>query len=457
MGTHSTLFIPHVSEEITSRFSTNQIPDFVSDYFKNHSQIDLVDLSPHINIDETIFLTIGGGIGSFCWADYLSISGVPQHAIRAIGFNAKPFGRYQQLCRNSQIPDHERLRSNSDACPDNIWGWPGYAVREMWQDAKQGQFFHLLQTATTLSWEPFIETYTPKASAVYESMEREAQRIGWDQIWRQGRVRSIRKTTDGRYGVLYSQSQPNGENLRRVMVCNYLHLAVGYPRVRFLADLQQYRTVSGDMSRVVNAYENHDHLYQSLAKNSGTIMLRGRGIVASRILQRIWEVREESGQDIKVIHLMRTRNEQGKKFRHSERHVAHHWEYQPFNWPKAAFSGELRDMLANASNDERKQLLENWGGTTTADREDWQKIIEAGLREGWYEIQFGSVAKVTHLHDSGRLGTILNLNGGNGPPALTKDGFYFRLHRVRCRHFQQPFTQRPHSNLSAHSKSTRAL
>ncbi|MEO0970569.1 MAG: hypothetical protein AAFX80_20140, partial [Cyanobacteria bacterium J06639_18] len=51
-----------------------------------------------------------------------------------------------------------------------------------------------------------------------------------------------------------------------------------------------------------------------------------------------------------------------------------------------------------------------WGGTTTADRIDWQNIIEEGLSEGWYKIEFGKVTKVerdaqnrtiTHIEEKG--------------------------------------------------------
>ena len=74
--------------------------------------------------------------------------------------------------------------------------------------------------------------------------------------------------------------------------------------------------------------------------------------------------------------------------------VKNHFEFQPFNWPKACWGGELRVMLENATPDERKSLLADWGGTTTADRHDWQQITQDGLRDGWYKIEFGEVESV---------------------------------------------------------------
>ncbi|MHC5732816.1 MAG: FHA domain-containing protein, partial [Nostoc sp.] len=85
-------------------------------------------------VDESDYLAIGAGLGSFFWADLLRISGVRAEKIVALGLEAEPYARYKRLCLNSQIPLHERLRSNSDSCPDNIWGWPSYALREAWHD-----------------------------------------------------------------------------------------------------------------------------------------------------------------------------------------------------------------------------------------------------------------------------------------------------------------------------------
>ncbi len=351
-------------------------------------------LTKVVPVETTTYLTIGGGLGSFTWVDHLLISGADPKTMMAIGFEPKPYGRYQRLCRNSQIPGHERLRSNSDSCPDNVWGWPGYAVREMWHDVWRGRLGPALGIAWQILNEPFVQTYTPIAANVFASMDREAKRIGWGNIWRQGRVRAIRKTDDGRYVVLYSKLDDDQKNRHQLVVCQYLHLAVGYPGVRFLPDLQAYRQKTGDLRRVVNAYEMHDYVYDALKRKGGVVLIRGRGIVASRVIQRIYEIRQETDVSIGILHLMRTPLAEGNRYNESQRHVDHHWEFQPFNWPKAAWGGTLRHKLNGADDEERDSLLDAWGGTTTADREDWRHMIEQGIREGWYEIQFGNVKQV---------------------------------------------------------------
>lgn len=353
-------------------------------------------------MQETTYLAIGGGVGSFVWADHLVISGADPKNIIALGFPPKPpYGRYQQLCRNSKIPGHERLRSNSDSCPDNIWGWPGYAVREIWGSIKQADF----ALATRIAWqifnEPIADTYTPRSKDVFDSIDLEAERIGWNAIWRPGRVEAIRKTDDGRYVILYSDPQENNQRFQRLIVAQYVHLAVGYPGINFLDDLLEYRKRTKDTKGVVNAYEDHEHVYEHLLKKGGTVLLRGRGIVASRVMQTLNEIRvrrssEHKKDDIRILHLMRSAKPEGYTFGRTRRLVEHQWEFQPFNWPKATWSGPMRVQLARAPDPMRTQLLTDWEGTTTASRSDWRHIIKTGLREGWYDQQFGAVKTVEY-------------------------------------------------------------
>ena len=177
------------------------------------------------------------------------------------------------------------------------------------------------------------------------------------------------------------------------IVGRYLHIATGYPAIKFLQDLQDYRIKTGNFKSVVNAYEEHNHIYQQLERQGGTVIIRGRGIVASRIIQRLFETRKRNPR-ITVIHMMRKRNIKGTKFGHSRRQVENNWEFQPFNWPKACWSGDLRDQLEAASPEERYELLKIWGGTTTADRTYCKDIVQQGLDEGSYNIEFGKVVRV---------------------------------------------------------------
>lgn len=344
-------------------------------------------------LEEATYLAVGGGIGSFIWVDHLLIHGVDPTQVVAIGFEATPYARCRRLCHNSQIPDHERLRSDSGGTPDNIWGWPGYAVREMGHDLKRGRLSHAARLAWQISGEPVLaEPFTPQAGLVFAALDREVRRIGWSDIWRFGRVRAIRKTDDGRYVVIYSPTKVL-KRRPKLIVTQYLHLALGYPRLRFLPDLQTYRQQTGDLKRFVNAYEEHDHVYECLRAHGGTVLLRGRGIVASRVIQRLNEEYTHN-PNIRILHLMRTPRPAGPRYKLTRRCTKNHFDHQPFNFPKSCFGGDFRFTMEQADDRQRAELIDLWGGTTTAKRGPWERVIETGLKEGWYQIRFGRVARV---------------------------------------------------------------
>ena len=370
-------------------------------------------------IEESNYVTLGGGIGSFVWVDHLRVYGVSANDIKAVGVTPQPHGRYRRLCRNSQIPDNERLRSDSGAMPDNLWGWPGYAVQEIGRELKAGN----LGRAAELVWQIFSESafsavYTPKAGAVYEAIERETVRIGWEQIWQYGRILCIRKSDDGRY-VILCEDQSGDEY---IILGRYVHLALGYPGVRFLEDLQQYRQETGDFEHVVNAYESHEPLYQRLAEKGGVLLLRGRGIVASRILQRLHEVQLANPVvEIRVVHLMRSPMHEGAQYGRARRITENHWQLQPYNFPKACFTGDLRVSFEQMHPEERGQMVKLWAGTTTADRTDWRQLVDDGLRSGWYQIRFGEVNSLAPL-SSGQLSVDMSVNSTvNEASTLTID------------------------------------
>ena len=225
-------------------------------------------------------------------------------------------------------------------------------------------------------------------------------KAGMALMLRRGRIRAIRKSDAGRYIVIVSES----DAVRRrhfAVSARFVQLAIGYPAIQLLPDLAAFREQHGDRETVVNAYEAHDHVYSTLRERGGTVLIRGRGIVASRVIQRL---AEEHGRNeaVQMIHLHRTRAGEGARFGRARRQVEHQFEFQPFNWPKAAWSGELRGDLESASEDDRKVLLDVWGGTTTANRRDWREIIDRGTREGWYRSEFGVVREVERGEDADR-------------------------------------------------------
>ncbi|WP_309742549.1 FHA domain-containing protein, partial [Chamaesiphon sp. OTE_20_metabat_361] len=304
-------------------------------------------------VEEVEYATVGGGLGSFIWVDLLRISGVSTERVRVLGMEQQPYGRYQQLCLNAQIVPQERLRSPADACPDNLWGFPNYATLEAVRGIAKGK----LKSSLSYCWQVFAEptlaaTYTPKSGDVIAAIDRETARISWRKMIRTAHVQAIRKTTDGRYAIVYTCQQPTDY---ACTIARYVHLATGYPALQFLPDLQAYRDRTQDFKTVVNAYEPHEHIYESLATYGGTVLLRGTGIVAARILQKLYTLRRNNERvEIKVIQLLRSAKVEGNKYGLAERKVEHNYEFQSFNWPKSAWGGQYKSILAAATPEQRQ-------------------------------------------------------------------------------------------------------
>jgi len=351
---------------------------------------------------EVEYLAVGGGLGSFCWVDHLRCYGVPASSIRVLGVapDKAPYGKYGRLCRASQIPLHERIRSNSISTPDNIWGFPGYASRELVRDLLRGRLVGFKSILQVFGEPVLTETYTPRLGDVFRALDLEAERIGWGDMWMHGQVLGIRKTDDERFVVAYrvpNEFAPNASrsDRERFVVVRYIQIATGYPASNFLPDLQEFKHAHPEVTAVVNAYEAHDEVYRTLEQKGGTVLIRGRGIVASRVLQRLYEARERN-KNIRVLHLNRSAVTEGSKYDLARRQVRNDVQQQPFNWPKAAWGGTMRKRLEAATPEQRSELMKIWGGTTTADRDDWNRINEEGVRDGWLKRFYGAVQSMTY-------------------------------------------------------------
>jgi hypothetical protein len=346
-----------------------------------------------IPIVDAPFVSIGGGLGSFVMADYLRVAGVPAASIKVLSTLDTPWQTYQYLAAVSQIPEWERLRSDSQSTPDNPWGFPSYAFREAFAQRRPTKFLAPLWQVLT---EPVLTDYfTPQSSQVFAGLRREADRIGWWEMVAKGQARMVRRRLGGGYFSILTPPRDGSSPPRVAYRGSYVHLAVGYPGVRFLPDLQEYRRRTGDVTRVVNAYEPHDHVYEELLRRPGTVVLRGGGIVASRILQRLIEDRENNGALTTIDHLFRTfvTGAHGPNA-FMRRKGGDGWSYQGFNWPKATWGGQLKARLERADPEERKRLYSLFGGTTTPKRRLWQEQLARARAGGWYKTFVGEVTGV---------------------------------------------------------------
>jgi hypothetical protein len=359
--------------------------DFWTDDLVARAGIPIVDVP---------FVSVGGGIGSFVTVDYLRIAGVPVEHIKVLSALDVPWQTYEYLTRVSQIPRAERLRSDSASRPDNIWGFPSYALSEAWQTKR-------LKPLRQVFLEPLFDDYwTPRAGQVFQAMEREARRIRYPQMQVKGLVRIIRRRLGGGYFTILTPPEGATATKRIAYRSTFVHVAVGYPGLRFLPDLQEYRTTHNDYQHVVNAYESHEHVYDRLLTYPSTVLVRGGGIVASRVLQRLMDDRLLKGAQTTIVHLFRTfidgpndgLGPATSPF--MRRQGADGWAYQGFNYPKSVWGGQLKAQMRRLEGEERAALYKRMGGTNTPYRRYWQKQMKQGRREGWYQLVVGTVDKM---------------------------------------------------------------
>ena len=372
---------------------TPQLGDLNQFLIDTHVWTDEMLQQAGIPIVDTPFVTIGGGIGSFVTTDYLRICGVPASAITVLTNLEVPWSSYEYLTRVSQIPRRERLRSDSASTPDNIWGFPSYAVREAIAAKSVKGFLDPLWSVLT---EPFLrDYYTPKAGQAFESMEREYHRIGYPQCVRKGQVRMVRRRYGGGYFTILTPPAGAAPTRRIAYRSQFVHVAVGYPGLKLLPDLQRFREQYRDPGRVVNAYEPHEHVYEQLARRPGTVIIRGGGIVASRVLQRLIDDRDRYRLQTRVLHIFRTyiSGAHGPNI-FMRRKGGDGWAYQGFNYPKSVWGGQLKAKMRKLEGAERATEYKLMGGTNTPVRRLWQSQLKRGRAEGWYQTLTGEVTEM---------------------------------------------------------------
>jgi len=335
------------------------------------------------------FVTVGGGLGSFAVVDALRICGLPRAEIRVVSPMLRPYENLRHLIRTGQIQDDDPLRSDSASRVDNIWGFPGYAVEEAFRRRSLRPLWKVLTEPVA------AEFYNPSPSQVFRGLDREADRIGWDSMLVAGRAGLIRRRTGGGYFCLV---HPVDHSPSYVLRSRYVHLGTGYAALGYTSGLTGYRLRYQEFFNVVNAYEPHEHVYQVLQRQGGTILVRGAGITASRVLQRLIDDRDRSHQDVRILHLFRDPVEDSPG-RGSSPPAKHGWRYQAFSFPKSASSGQLREQLASLSSGERSARISALSATTTAKRRGWQRQLRRARSAGFYRALSGEIDAIEPSRD----------------------------------------------------------
>jgi hypothetical protein len=367
--------------------------DLTEELVASDSWTDAMVGAAGIPVVEVPLVTVGGGIGSFVTVDYLRIAGVTTGQIRILSDIDLPWRTYEYLTRVSQIPRPERIRSDSASRPDNIWGFPSYALAEAFRDRTLKP---LRQVLVEPIWDDY---YTPRAGQVFAGLEREAKRISYLDMLVKGQVRMVRRRRGGGYFTILTP--PDAKPARRVAYrSQFVHVAVGYPGLKFLPDLQNFRTENRDFYHVVSAYEDHEHVYDRLRAKHGVVLIRGGGIVSSRVLQRLMDDRANYQLSTEIVHLFRTyvsgSHGPGPWMR---RKGGNGFAYQGFNYPKSVWGGQLKAKMRRLEGEQRATEYKLMGGTNTPFRRRWQQQMNEGRAAGWYRVHAGTVEQMKVRED----------------------------------------------------------
>ncbi|HEY2576149.1 MAG TPA: hypothetical protein VGI74_07555 [Streptosporangiaceae bacterium] len=364
-----------------------------------------------LSVLDVPFVTIGGGLASFAVVGFLRNCRVPAAEIRVVTPQSRPYENFHYLMRRSQILDSDPLRSDSMSRVDNIWGFPSYAIQRSMARRRLGPMW------TVLTEPVGAEFFNPTSCEVFGGIDREAARIAWRSMLLPGRAQIVRKREIGGYFVLVQRTDGSSPVVLR---SQYVHLGTGYPAVNYVPEVSGYRMQHQDYFRVVNAYEPHEHVYQVLQRRAGTVVVRGSGITASRVLERLFDDRERSGQNVQILHLIRTyvNGAQGPwTFR---RPGGDGWAYQPFSFPKAAGSGQLRRRLLKMDDTERAAYIKSMSGTTSAKRNLWQRQLKRARSGGYYRAYRGDIHEMAPT-DHGTVDLRLDVDALPGDARMEAD------------------------------------
>jgi hypothetical protein len=339
-----------------------------------------------LSVLDVPFVTIGGGLASFAVVGFLRNCRVPAAEIRVVSPQSRPYENFSYLMRRSQILDSDPLRSDSMSRVDNIWGFPSYAVDRSMAKRHPGPMLRVLAEPVA------AEFFNPTGCEVFRGIDREAARIGWRSMLLNGRAQMVRKREIGGYFVLVQRADGAGPVVLR---SQFVHLGTGYPAVNYVPEVSGYRMRHHDYFRVVNAYEPHEHVYQVLRRRAGTVVIRGAGITASRVLERLFDDRERSGQDVQILHLFRTYVDGAQGPWTFRRPGGDGWAYQAFSFPKAAGAGQLRRRLLKMDDAERAAYIKSMSGTTSAKRRLWQRQLKRARAGGYYRAYRGDIHEMT--------------------------------------------------------------
>jgi len=365
-----------------------------------------------IGLEEKTFVSVGGGIGSFCWVNILRVHGVAASNIAVVAQHQLPYEQFKHYCDHSGLSPQDRLRSDSGARPDNFWGFPGYAISEVFDNLRTWQWLAAAKTIWQIFTEPLLaDFYTPTAGRLYASMAREGQRIGWASMVRQGTALFLRKLNDGRFAVFYQEPTKKV----RIVVASFVHLALGH------AIRRSAYSVASPAARVLSGYELDEAFFRTVAETARSVVVVGRGIVAARIVERLLPG-EQPCPNRTVVSLFRHPLTSSIDAQNIQQTSLDGWRLQFFNWPRSTFAGQLTESLQAATPRARQQLAKTWSAASTPPRKQWLRALKKASATQTYQTVYGQIARIEQ--HAARLAIILTPDANKAGDEQTVEADY---------------------------------
>jgi hypothetical protein len=309
---------------------------------------------------EATYLSIGGGIGSFVFADALKIHGVASSEIRVLTLNKNPYEELKKYCDSIGLTGDKKLRSDSGSRPDNFWGFPGYGT-------ETGSLMDKIK----LLFEPLDgEYFNPRAKQVYESIDRESKRINYRQMVIAGSAVSIDKLPNG------FLVRCKYHNKVFDIKCKHIHLSLGHGNYK-----RSYK------KNYFSAYTLSAESLEKLKAHEGQIFVVGRGTSAQCIVENLLTF---DNKYTKVISVFKDKLAAKYDMRGLCQKCLYGWRLQHFNWPRGCFSG----ALAGNNN-----MADVWARGSAVPRKSWVDLLRNNYKKGRYGFVYGDVDKFAKKDD----------------------------------------------------------
>jgi pSer/pThr/pTyr-binding forkhead associated (FHA) protein len=315
---------------------------------------------------ETDVVSIGGGPASFALVDVLRVRGLAADRIRVIAPEADPLARLVAMAGSLGLTAEDRLRAHGHATLDNVWGVPGYALRESLAALRALRLGDAVAPmAAAFLGSTLAAPLGPRLGDVRDGLAREAARIGWAEMRLPGRALAVRKTDDGRYAVAYRlpPDAAEGEARNRFVVARHLHLATGWPPLTLTPLVERFRRAHRGGNRVAALREPHEAVMAALARDGGTVAVLGSGFDAFVTLERLVRLRIVQRQLVIV-------------------RVGGPFLFGDDVWPRRAWTARPGDTPPAAP------------PPTVPERDDLLTTLEIGASDGWYRLIEGEATDV---------------------------------------------------------------